>query len=457
MAGTETGTARAGGRRGIGLATIVAAAGGLLFGYDTGVISGALLFLAPEFGLGDAGQEVLVAGLLAGALVGALAGGWISDSLGRKKTLIGVATVFLAGAVLSGLAPEVVTLVIARVLLGLSIGVSSVCVPLYIAEMAPKERRGLLVSMNQFLITIGILLSYVVNYAFEPAQSWRWPLGLAAVPALAMLVGLIGASESPRWLVLRDRTDEATEVLLGSRTPDEARAEIDEIVATAREERRWSWSDLRRPQLRPALVLGIGVAAVNQLVGVNAVIYYAPTILQGVFGSAGAILATVGIGLVNAVVTAVALLRIDAWGRRPLLLGGLGLVVAALVALVVLFLLPDQSGVVGILIVVALCVYIAAFAASLGIAIWLVNSEVFPTAVRGKAGGLGAATHWGLDLVIASTTLTLITSLGESGLFATFAVIGVAGFVFLYRLMPETRGKSLEQIDAELQARAGRT
>ncbi|MDN5913725.1 MAG: sugar porter family MFS transporter [Pseudonocardia sp.] len=450
----DTGTGK---RRGIGLATTVAAAGGLLFGYDTGVISGALLFIKPEFGLGDAGQQVLVSGLLAGALVGALAGGAISDSLGRKKTLLGVAAVFLLGALLSGLAPGLTTLVVARVVLGLSIGVSSVCVPLYIAEMAPKERRGRLVSMNQFLITVGILLSYLVNYAFAPIAGWRWMLALAAVPALAMLIGLVGASESPRWLVLRGRADEALEVLRGSRTADEARAEIDEIRGTAREERRWSWADLRRPQLRPALMLGIGVAAVNQLVGVNAVIYYAPTILQGVFGSdAAAILATVGIGIVNALVTFVALSRIDSWGRRPLLLGGLVAVIGSLVALVVLFLLPSQAGVVGILIVVALCVYIAAFAASLGIGIWLVNSEVFPTGVRGKAGSLGATTHWGLDLVIASTTLTLITNLGESGLFAIFAVIGVAGFVFLYRLMPETKGKSLEQVDAELQARAGR-
>ncbi|MBW0105493.1 sugar porter family MFS transporter [Pseudonocardia sp. KRD291] len=454
---TQSERTGAGKRRGIGLATTVAAAGGLLFGYDTGVISGALLFIKPEFGLGDAGQQVLVSGLLAGALVGALAGGAISDSLGRKKTLVGVAAVFLIGALLSGLAPGLTTLVVARVVLGLSIGVSSVCVPLYIAEMAPKERRGRLVSMNQFLITVGILLSYLVNYAFAPIAGWRWMLALAAVPALAMLIGLVGASESPRWLVLRGRVDEAVEVLRGSRTADEARAEIDEIVGTAREEQRWSWADLRRPQLRPALMLGIGVAAVNQLVGVNAVIYYAPTILQGVFGSdAGAILATVGIGVVNALVTFVALSRIDSWGRRPLLLGGLVAVIGSLVALVVLFLLPSQAGVVGILIVVALCVYIAAFAASLGIAIWLVNSEVFPTGVRGKAGGLGATTHWGLDLVIASTTLTLITNLGESGLFAIFAVIGVAGFVFLYRLMPETKGKSLEQVDAELQARAGR-
>ena len=164
-----------------------------------------------------------------------------------------------------------------------------------------------------------------------------------------------------------------------------------------------------------------------------------------------------GIGVVNALVTYVALTRIDAWGRRPLLLGGLAVVIVALAALVVLFLLPNRDGFLGILVVAALCVYIAAFAASLGIAIWLVNSEVYPTAVRGKAGGLGAATHWSLDLVIASTVLTLITALGESGLFAIFAVIGVAGFVFLYRLMPETRGRSLEEVDAEPQARAGRS
>jgi MFS family permease len=283
-------------------------------------------------------------------------------------------------------------------------------------------------------------------------------LAAAAVPALAMLVGLIGADESPRWLVLRGRTEEAERILRGSRSPDDARAEIEEIESSVREESRWSWSDLRRPQLRPALALGVGVAAVNQLVGVNAVIYYAPTILKDVFGSAaGAILATVGIGVVNALVTYLALTRIDAWGRRPLLLGGLAVVIFSLVALVVLFLLPDRHGFLGILVVVALCVYIAAFAASLGIAIWLVNSEVFPTGVRGKAGGLGAATHWSLDLVIASTVLTLIGALGESGLFAIFAVIGVAGFAFLYRLMPETRGKSLEQVDAELRDRAGAT
>ncbi|SFN07608.1 MFS transporter, sugar porter (SP) family [Pseudonocardia ammonioxydans] len=442
--------------RGVGVATAVAAGGGLLFGYDTGVISGALLFVAPEFGLGDGGRQLIVSGLLAGALVGALAGGAITDALGRRRTLLRVAAVFLVGAVLSGLAPGPGTLLAARVLLGLAIGVSSVCVPLYIAEIAPKESRGRLVSMNQFLITVGILLSYLVNSLFAEAQSWRWPLALAAVPALAMLVGLAGASESPRWLVLRGRDDEARAALAG-RSPAEAEAEIAEIREAAREEARWSWADLRRPQLRPALTLGIGVAAVNQLVGVNAIIYYAPTILEGVFGSdTGAILATVGIGLVNTVVTGIALARIDSWGRRPLLLGGVAVVVAALVALVVLFLLPTRDGVVGVLIVVALCVYIAAFAASLGIAIWLVNSEVFPTAVRGKAAGLGATTHWGLDLVIAATTLTLITSLGESGLFAIFAVIGAAGFVLLYWLMPETKGRSLEEIDASLRARAGR-
>lgn len=443
-------------RRGVGLATAVAALGGFLFGYDTGVIGGALPYIKDDFGLDDNGQQFVVSILLAGALIGALTGGTVADRFGRRPTLTAAAGIFALGGVLAGLAPGTPTLAAARFVLGLTIGVSSVCVPLYIAELAPKERRGGLVSMNQFMITVGIFVSYLVGFAFSPIHGWRWMLALAAVPAALMFVGMLRAQESPRWLINQGRPQEAREVLLGSRSVEEAEQEVYEIQEAAKEESRWGWADLRRPRLRPALVLGIGVAAVNQLSGVNAVIYYAPTILEDIFGDAGALLSTVGIGLVNMIVTWIALRQIDRLGRRPLLLGGTAAVLGALVALTVLYLLPSRDGIVGYLVVAALCVYIAAFAASLGLAIWLVNSEVYPTPIRGKAASLGSATHWGLDMVIAFTVLTLISTVTEAGLFALYGLFALAGLIFLWKRMPETKGRSLEEIDADLQASAGR-
>lgn len=443
-------------RRGIGIATAMAALGGFLFGYDTGVIGGALIYLKNDFDLDDFGQQFIVGILLVGALLGALAGGTIADRFGRRPTLMGAAAVFAVGGLLSGLAPNAEVLSVARFILGFTIGISSVCVPLYIAELAPKERRGGLVSMNQFMITVGIFASYLVGYAFSSIEGWRWMLGLAAVPAVVMFLGMAKGQESPRWLVTNGRPREAREVLLGSRTPEEAEQEIYQISELAKEESRWTWADLKRPSLRPALILGIGVAATNQLSGVNAVIYYAPTILKDIFGEGGAILSTVGIGLVNMIVTFIALRQIDKLGRRPLLLGGTAAVLASLVALCVLYLLPSQEGIVGGLIVVALCVYIAAFAASLGLGIWLVNSEVYPTPIRGKAASLGSATHWGLDMVIAFTVLTMIAHIGESGLFAVYGAFTLAGLFFLWKRMPETKGRSLEEIEQDLQASAGR-
>ncbi|MDN5725839.1 MAG: sugar porter family MFS transporter [Propionibacteriales bacterium] len=445
-------------RGGIGLAVAVAALGGLLFGYDTGVISGAVLFMGDDLqpGGGDlsaGSKQLVVAILLVGAIVGAITGGWLADRLGRKKTLIIVAVIFTLGAVGSALAPNLIMVVVARFVLGVSIGVSSVTVPLYIAEIAPKEKRGALVSMNQLMITVGILLSYVVNKIAEP--HWQIMLGFAAVPSILMLVGLFWVDESPRWLTLNDRAQEARSIMMKTRDAEQVELELYQIREDAKAEQRRSWREVFVPSVRPALILGVGVAALNQLVGVNAVIYYAPTMLEPIFGASGSLLATVGIGVVNTLVTVFAVTQIDRLGRRPLLLGGIAVVAVALVALALLYLVPDKSGVVGYLIVGALAVYIAAFAASLGIAIWLVNSEVYPLSVRGKASSLGSFTHWGLDLVIASTVLTLISTITPTGLFGIFAVVAVAGFFFLFRLMPETKGRSLEEINHFLAERAG--
>ncbi|MGN6245662.1 MAG: sugar porter family MFS transporter [Motilibacteraceae bacterium] len=439
----------------LGTAT-VAALGGFLFGYDTGVIGAALLYLKPAFGLSRLLEQVVVASLLLGAIVGVLVGGVVVDAVGRRRTLQAAAAVFATGALVCAVAPGVSVLVLARFVLGTAIGTSSVVVPGYIAEIAPRETRGRLVSMNQLMITVGILVSYLVGYAFAPVQGWRWMLGLAAVPAVVMLLGLLRLTESPRWLLARGREEEARAALARTRGPAEVDEEVRDIQAQAEAEQQLSYRDLLRPALRPALVLGVAVAATNQLVGVNAVIYYAPTILeQAGFGSSAAILASVGIGAINVLVTVVALLLVDRVGRRPLLLGGIVAVVAALLFLGALYLLPDQQGLTGVLLVVGLCVYIAAFAGSLGLAIWLVNSEVFPTAVRGKAAACGTVTHWTLDFAISLSVLTTISLLTPTGLFWLYAGFGVIGLFVLARRLPETKGRSLEDIERSLREQGG--
>lgn len=454
--GRRAGAGGSTGRGAIIGASVIAALGGLLFGYDTGVISAALLYIAPAFGLSDGMQQVVVASLLLGAIGGAVGGGPIVDHYGRKRTLVAVSAVFTIGAVLAAAAPNAVLLIVARVLLGLAIGTSSLVVPTYIAEIAPPAVRGRLVSMNQLMITIGIFVSYLVGYAFADSEGWRWMLGLAAVPSAAMFVGLFMLDESPRWLLSRGRVEQARAVLLRTRSSGEAEAEIAEMSEAMREERKFSYRDLLSPKLRPAVLLGVAVAATNQLVGVNAVIYYAPTILkQAGMGDSGAILSSVGIGATNMIFTAIALLLVDKVGRRPLLIGGTGVVIAVLFGLGAIYLLPSVHG-LGLLLTVGLMLYEAAFAASLGLGIWLINSEVFPTAVRGKAAGAGTVTHWVLDFFISISVLTLINAFTATGLFWIYGVLGTFGLVYLYRHLPETKGRSLEDIEMSLRgARKG--
>ncbi|MGW7488133.1 sugar porter family MFS transporter [Streptomyces sp. NPDC054786] len=435
-------------------ASAVAALGGFLFGYDTGIISSALLYLAPEFGLSSGMQQVTVAALLLGAIVGVLVSGAVTDAVGRRRTLLAAAAVFTVGALGSAAAPDDTVLIAARFVLGLAIGTASLTVPAYIAEIAPKESRGRLVSLNQLMITVGIFVSYLVGYGFDDQHGWRWMLGLGCVPSLAMFAGVLRLSESPRWLLTHGRAEEARQVLRRTRTAEEADGEIREIQSLAAREATFGYRDLLRPAMRPAVLLGVVVAATNQLVGVNAVIYYAPTMLkQAGFASSAAILSSLGIGLVNMVLTAVALLLVDRVGRRPLLLGGTGVVVLALVLLGALYLgnggQPASSG----LLVAALCLYIGAFAPSLGLAIWLINSEIFPTAIRGKAASFGNMTHWGLDFVISLTVLTTINALTPTGLFWLYAAFGLLGVLYLHRRLPETKGRSLEDITASLRGR----
>jgi sugar porter (SP) family MFS transporter len=427
-----------------------------LFGFDTGIISGALLFIKQEFNLSAGLQQLVVGSLLLAAVVGALLGGPITDAWGRKKTLILAALIFGVGALVASFSPNLAVLVVARVLLGLAIGIASMIVPVYIAEIAPPRVRGALVSLQQFMITVGIMVSYLVSYAFSGSGAWRWMLGVGMIPAAILLVGMLPLPESPRWLLAKDRRQDALGVLRRIRHEEHnPEAELAEIEAVHKTQAGVSYQDLFRPSVRPALVVGVGIAFINQMVGVNAVIYYAPTILKDAgFSASAAILATTGVGILNMLVTLCALLLIDRVGRRPLLLVGISGVLLALIVLGAAYLLPGGPSGAGVLLVAGLLVYIASFAASLGIAIWLLNSEVYPLEVRGKGAAAGAFTHWALDFVIASTVLTLIATIAPTGMFWFYGLFAILGIIFVLRRVPETKGKTLEEVSEELASRA---
>jgi sugar porter (SP) family MFS transporter len=438
------------------VAAAVAALGGFLFGFDTGIISGALLFIKQEFGLSAGLQQLVVGSLLLAAVVGALLGGPISDAWGRKRTLILAALVFGVGALVASYSPNLAVLVVARVLLGLAIGIASMIVPVYIAEIAPPRVRGALVSLQQFMITVGIMVSYLVSYAFSGSGAWRWMLGVGMIPAAILFVGMLPLPESPRWLLAKDRRQDALSVLHRIRHEEHnPEAELAEIEAVHKMQAGVSYRDLFRPSVRPALIVGVGIAFINQMVGVNAVIYYAPTILKDAgFSSSAAILATTGVGILNMLVTLCALLLIDRVGRRPLLLVGISGVLLALIVLGAAYLLPGGPSGAGVLLVGGLLVYIASFAASLGIAIWLLNAEVYPLEVRGKGAAAGAFTHWVLDFVIASTVLTLIATITPTGMFWFYGLFAILGIIFVLRRVPETKGKTLEEVSDALASRA---
>ena len=434
----------------------VASIGGLLFGYDTGVISGALLFIRNEFALSPTMQGVVTSMVLVGAIAGAAMGGGLTDRFGRKPVIIVMAALFAVGSLLSAAATHIWMLLVARLILGIAIGVASMLTPLYLSEMAPAEKRGAAVSLNQFCITFGILASYLVDYAFrDVGGTWRWMLGLGAVPGLLLGAGMAFMPESPRWLAGRGRMDEAAVVLRAMRSDTRVAAEMEGLRRDVQRERdAISLSAfLKARRARRPLIVGVGLAVFQQVTGINTVIYYAPTIFQkaGLASNSAAILATVGVGVVNVLMTVVALLLMDHAGRRRLLLFGLTIMTICLVILAIAF-ATGQSQTLGLVTAVALAVYVGGFAIGLGPVFWLLIAEIFPLAYRGRGMSVASMANWGSNLVVALLFLDLIRLLTPAGTFGLFAMMTLGAIAFAWTYVPETNGRSLEQIESDMAA-----
>ena len=433
----------------------IAAIGGLLFGYDTGVISGALLFIKDDLHAGTTAQQWVVSSLLLGAIVGAVASGYLADRISRKFTKVVSGTIYVVGALGCAFAVSVPMLIGFRFVLGLSVGTASFVAPLYISEVSPPRVRGGLVSFNQLAITTGILVSYLVNDALKGVDhNWRWMLGLAVIPGAALAIGMLTVPHTPRWLMERDREDDARSVLDELRAGDERAdvdGEIEDIKEAARNERSSRLGDLFGGRLRPLLWVGLGLAVFQQFVGINTVIYYAPTILSdtGLTKSAS-ITQTVFVGVTNVVFTIVAVLLLDRVGRRKLLLVGTVGLTIALAVLGIYFSSTTLQQRAGWVALAALLVYIASFAIGLGPVFWLMISEIYPTGIRSRAMAVATVGNWAANFLVAVSFLSLGELITRQGTFFLYTGIGVLAFVFFLSRVPETTNRSLEDIQQEL-------
>lgn len=447
----------------------IAACGGLLFGFDTGVISGAIPFFQPYFGIGDSEIETVTTAVLVGAIVGALIGGRLTDILGRRRIILASAVIFVVGALWSGASANVSGLIYARLMLGIAIGISSFAVPLYIAEIAPARKRGAMVSMFQLLITVGVLVSYLSDLGFANEQDlecWRMMFYVGVAPALVLFIGMIFLPETPRWLMQRGREAESRAVLERIETPELVEEQMTSMrKEIAKSEESLGWSALFKPWMRKPLFIAIGIMFFQQFVGINTVIYYSPKIflMAGFDGNIAAIWASVAVGVINLLFTIVSVYFVDRIGRRKLYFIGMTGIVLSLVSLGLCFLFNQSFGEAGKWVsIILVFLYIAFFAISIGPLGWLIISEIFPQKVRGLGSSIGSLSVWFFNSIVTFTFFKIVKSLtvsgteifvnGEnlgnpSGAFFFYSIIAFVGIIWGYYYVPETRGVALENIE----------
>lgn len=450
-------------KRYLGLITLVASLGGLLFGFDMAVISGVLPFVEKKFDLTAFYEGLFVSSALVGCIIGVSFSGSLSDKIGRKKMLFLSAILFLISAIGCSLVHSLDLLIAARLVGGLGVGVASIVVPLYISEIAPAAIRGRLVTCYQLAITAGILIAYVsnsllLNYSASPSAAgfsaltdliyvkevWRGMFSMGGVLAMLFLAGLFFVPESPRWLIRKGRTAEGMTILKalnnGQTEPMEA------TVAVESKEEQATYKELFSPKLRKAMLLGILLPLFSQLSGINAIIYYGPSILNDAgIALENSFLGQVIFGAANLVFTFIAIWKVDQWGRRPLYLVG---TIGAFISLFVTGFLFAQGLTSGWLLVISVTVFLACFAFSIGPLKFVVASEIFPTRIRGKALGISIMVMWVADTIMGQLTPMLLKYAGTPVTFWVFSFFCLIAFITVYKLLPETKGKSLEEIES---------
>ncbi|XP_073013112.1 inositol transporter 1 [Typha latifolia] len=458
--------------------TVTAGIGGMLFGYDTGVISGALLYIRDDFKAVSENyilQETIVSMALVGAMIGAAGGGWVNDTYGRKKATLLADIIFTIGSLVMSAAPDPYVLILGRFFVGLGIGMASVTAPVYIAEASPSEIRGGLVATNVLMITGGQFLSYLVNLAFtEVPGTWRWMLGVAAVPAIVQFVLMMFLPESPRWLYMKNEKAKASSVLAKIYDSDRLEEEMDLLavlsIRDTRSKNSVSYLDVfKSKEMRLAFLAGAGLQAFQQFTGINTVMYYSPTIVQmaGFSSNQLALLLSLIIAAMNAAGTIIGIYLIDRCGRRRLALTSLFGVFVSLLILSGAFFLQSNSGPCGMntldsacgdglgwFAVIGLALYIAFFSPGMGPVPWAVNSEIYPEAYRGICGGMSATVNWISNLIVAQTFLSLVALVGTAGTFLIIAAIAVVAFVFVLFFVPETKGLTFEEVERLWKERA---
>ncbi|MDN4640806.1 sugar porter family MFS transporter [Agreia sp. PsM10] len=447
-------------RRRLGIVALVATLGGLLFGYDTGVINGALAPMAVELGLTTLTEGVVTSSLLIGAAIGALLGGRLSDSWGRRRTIILLAIMFIIGALTCVFTPNLEIMIVGRSILGLAVGGASVVVPVFLSELAPYEIRGSIAGRNELMIVVGQLSAFVVNAIIgtvwaDHGSVWRYMLAVSALPAAALLVGMTRVPESPRWLIAQGRLDDALAVLTTVRSPERARAELAEIESAARAETsrpRGSWHSLKDKWILRIVLVGIGISVAQQLTGINSIMYYGQSVLtEAGFDQGSALVANIAPGVISVIGGIIGLNLMQRINRRTTLLVGFSLTTTMHFLIGISSIaLPVGNPARPFVILLLVVLFVGSMQTFLNIAIWVMLAEIFPLFIRGFAIGIAVFWGWIANAVLGLWFPTVVEAIGISGTFFIFAAIGVGALVFIATQVPETRGRTLEAIEEDV-------